>query len=75
LRLKSLVSRHPFSGTAQRAREPEGNTPTLASGHWQLGLALEKLGRKQDAIAEVKTAVKMEPQLKSAKSDLKRLQS
>lgn len=56
-------------------QEPEGSTPTLASGHWQLGLALEKLGRKQDAIAEVQTAVKMDPHLKPAKSDLKRLQS
>jgi hypothetical protein len=36
---------------------------------------LEKLGRKQDVIVEVQTAIKMDPQLKSAKSDLKRLQS
>jgi tetratricopeptide (TPR) repeat protein len=56
------------------SQEPEGGTPTLASGHWQLGLALEKLGRKQDAITEVQTAIKLEPQLKPAKADLKRLQ-
>jgi tetratricopeptide (TPR) repeat protein len=56
-------------------QEPEGGTPTLATGHWQLGLALEKLGRKQDAIAEVQTALKMDPQLKPAKTDLKRLKS
>ena len=57
------------------SQEPEGGTPTLATGHWQLGLALEKLGRKQAAVAELQTAVKMDPQLKPAKSDLKRLQS
>jgi tetratricopeptide (TPR) repeat protein len=57
------------------SQEPEGDTPTLATGHWQLGLTLEKLGRKQDAIAELQTAVKMDPQLKAAKNDLKRLQS
>lgn len=56
-------------------QEPEGGGPTLAGGHWQLGLILEKLGRKQDAIAELQLAVKMDPQLKSAKNDLKRLQS
>jgi tetratricopeptide (TPR) repeat protein len=57
------------------SQEPEGGTPTLAAGHWQLGLALEKLDRKQDAVAELQTAVKMDPQLKAAKNDLKRLQS
>lgn len=57
------------------SQEPEGGSPTLASGHWQLGLALEKLGRKQDAVAELQIAVKMDPQLKPAKTDLKRLQS
>jgi len=57
------------------SQEPEGGTPTLATAHWQLGLVLEKLGRKQDAVAELQIAVKMDPQLKPAKNDLKRLQS
>jgi tetratricopeptide (TPR) repeat protein len=57
------------------SQEPEGNTPTLAVGHWQLGLALEKLGRKQDAIAEVQAALNQDPKLKTAKEDLKRLKS
>jgi len=56
-------------------QEPEGNTTTLAVGHWQLGLALEKLGRKQDAAAEVQTALNLQPDLKPAKTDLKRLKS
>lgn len=54
---------------------PEGNMPSLAEAHWQLGLALEKQGRRQDAIVEVEAAVKMEPQLKAAKEDLKRMKS
>ena len=57
------------------SQEPEGNTPTLAAGHWQLGLVLEKLGRKQDAITEVQTALNLDPKLKTAKEDLKRLKS
>jgi hypothetical protein len=32
-------------------------------------------GSSHDAIVEVQTAVKMDPQFKSAKGDLKRLQS
>jgi tetratricopeptide (TPR) repeat protein len=56
-------------------QEPEGNTQTLAIGHWQLGLALEKLGRKQDAANEVQAALNLQPDLKPAKSDLKRLKS
>jgi tetratricopeptide (TPR) repeat protein len=57
------------------SQEPEGSTPTLAAGHWQLGLVLEKLGRKQDAITEVQTALNLDPKLKTAKEDLKRLKS
>ncbi len=54
-------------------QEPEGNTPPLAAAHWRLGLALEKQGRKQDAIQEIQTAVQMKPDLKDAQKDLKRL--
>jgi tetratricopeptide (TPR) repeat protein len=55
--------------------EPEGNTPPLAAAHWRLGLALERLGRKQEAIQEIQTAVQMKPDLKEAQKDLKRLKS
>lgn len=53
----------------------EGGMPSLAQGHWQLGLALEKQGRKQEAAHEIEVAVQMDPQLKAAKNDLKRIKS
>jgi tetratricopeptide (TPR) repeat protein len=55
------------------SQEPEGNTPTLATAHWQLGLLFEKEGKLQDAIKEVTTAVNMDPNLKAAQQDLKRM--
>ena len=54
-------------------QEPEGNAVTLASAHWQLGLVLEKEGKLPEAVQEVSTAVNMDPQLKSAQQDLKRM--
>ncbi len=54
-------------------QEPEGNTPHLFAAHWRLGQALEKQGRKPEAIAEMETAVKLEPNFEPAKKDLKRL--
>jgi len=55
------------------SQEPEGGAPTLAHAHWRLGLVLEKLGRKSDALAEVETAVRLKPDLDAAKKDLNRL--
>jgi tetratricopeptide (TPR) repeat protein len=54
------------------AQEPEAETPTHAVAHWRLGLVLEQEGRKQDAIAELQTAAKMDTN-SPAKLDLKRL--
>lgn len=56
-------------------REPEGEAPSLATAHWQLGLALEQQGRKDDAIDEIKLAVQMKPGLTGAHRDLERLKS
>jgi tetratricopeptide (TPR) repeat protein len=53
--------------------EPEGETPSLAGAHWRLGQALDRLGKKKDAVGEIETAVQMDPDLKDAKQDLKRL--
>ena len=53
--------------------EPEIGYPTHAGAHWRLGQALEQLGRKPEAIAEMQTALKMDPSLEGAKRDLKRL--
>ena len=55
------------------AQEPELNAPNHAGAHWRLGQTLEKLGRKQEAIRELETAVRMNPNLEEAKKDLKRL--
>jgi tetratricopeptide (TPR) repeat protein len=51
---------------------PELRMPTLADAHWRLGLVLEGLARKNEAIAELRTAVKLEPN-SHAGQDLKRL--
>lgn len=54
------------------AQEPEAQMPSHAVAHWRLGLLLEQEGRKQDAIAELQTAAKMDTN-SPAKADLKRL--
>jgi tetratricopeptide (TPR) repeat protein len=54
-------------------QEPEGNAPLLSRAHWRLGQALEKEGRKPEAIVEIETALRLEPSFESAKKDLKRL--
>jgi len=51
--------------------EPTSNPPAVA--HWRLGLILEKQGRKQDAIAELQTATKLDPKFDQAQKDLKRV--
>jgi tetratricopeptide (TPR) repeat protein len=55
--------------------EPEAGQATWAHAHWRLGLVLEKMGRRSDAIAEVEQAVRMKPDLEEAKKDLRRLRS
>jgi tetratricopeptide (TPR) repeat protein len=46
---------------------------SLGGAHWRRGQILEKLGRKDEAIAAIRKAVALEPALKDAKADLKRL--
>jgi tetratricopeptide (TPR) repeat protein len=53
---------------------PEGLMPSLASTHWRLATALERQGKKPDAITELQRAVSLDPDLEGAKKDLKRLQ-
>jgi tetratricopeptide (TPR) repeat protein len=55
--------------------EPEAGQPTLARAHWRLALVLEKEGRRREAIAELEQATRLEPDLDSAKKDLKRLRA
>jgi tetratricopeptide (TPR) repeat protein len=55
------------------SQEPEAGGPQLSRAHWRLGLVLEKLGRKAEAIAEVDIAVRLEPDFAPPKADLQRL--
>ena len=54
------------------SQEPEPGSPGHAYARWRLGLILERSGRKPEAIAELESAVKLEPN-SPAKQDLKRL--
>jgi len=54
-------------------QEPEPGAPQHAHAYWRLGLALEKQGRKPEAINALETAVRLKPDLAEAKKDLKRL--
>ncbi len=56
------------------SQEPEGGEPDAADGHRLLGLVLEREGRKPEALAEVQTALRLRPNFKAAKEDLKRLE-
>ena len=55
--------------------EPEGETPGFAAARWRLGLALEKENRREEALREIQEAVRMDPDLKEAQNDLKRLKN
>ncbi|HEU5179882.1 MAG TPA: tetratricopeptide repeat protein [Candidatus Polarisedimenticolia bacterium] len=53
-------------------QEP-GPGPSLAHAHWRLGMVLDKLDRKKEAIAEMEQALRLKPDLEEAKKELKRL--
>ncbi len=55
------------------AVEPEGGAPRHAGARWRLAQALERQGRKDDAIAQLEAAIKARPDFDDAKNDLKRL--
>jgi tetratricopeptide (TPR) repeat protein len=52
------------------AAEPEGNAPTLADAHWQLGLVLEKEDRQHEAIPEWRESLRLDA-TSPAKHELK----
>lgn len=56
------------------SQEPEGEEPDSADAHRLLGLLLEKEGRSSEARTEIQTALRLRPNFKAAKEDLKRLQ-
>ena len=53
--------------------QPEPNGPSHALARWQLGLVYEKMGRKPEAIQQIQTALRLNPELEDAKKDLKRI--
>jgi tetratricopeptide (TPR) repeat protein len=55
------------------SRPPEFGAPSQAQAWWRLGLALEKLGRKGEAVEAIRKALALDPKLDGAKKDLKRL--
>jgi tetratricopeptide (TPR) repeat protein len=55
------------------SREPEIGAQSWATARWRLGQVLEKQGKRSEAVAEMETAVKLDPKLEDAKKDLKRL--
>jgi tetratricopeptide (TPR) repeat protein len=57
------------------AQPPGGNQPTEAEAHMQLGLALEKLGHNEEALAELKAASELDSSLDGLKAALKRVSS
>ena len=55
------------------SQEPEGDEPDLAEAHRLLGLLLAGEGRRDQARAEIQTALRIRPDFKAAKDDLRRL--
>jgi tetratricopeptide (TPR) repeat protein len=54
-------------------REPEIGSLSPAAARWRLALALEQQSRRPDAVAELRTALRLDPRFEPAKKDLKRL--
>jgi len=57
------------------SQEPEAEEPDNAEAHWLLGILFEREGRDSEALAEIKTAVRLKPNFKAAIEDLKRLEN
>jgi tetratricopeptide (TPR) repeat protein len=56
------------------SQNPEGEEPDAADAHRLLGLVLEKEGRIAEARTEIQSAIRLRPNFKAAKADLKRLE-
>lgn len=52
-------------------RWPEEGDPTLANTHWRLGQVYEKQGKKDQAVTEWQTALKLTPNYKPAQDSLR----
>jgi tetratricopeptide (TPR) repeat protein len=49
------------------------DSPTWADAHWRLALVLEKLGHRDEALSELREALKLNPKHPQAAKDLERL--
>jgi len=55
------------------SQEPEPNSPKPSRAHWRLAQVLERQGRKPEAVLEMRTALKLEPDFKPIQEELKRM--
>lgn len=78
---QALLANKKDSGIAEEylrkylTQEPEGESPSLGEAHWRLGQALAQQGKKDEAMQEMKEAVRINPDLKDARKDLEKLGS
>ena len=54
-------------------QEPEGRAASHGVARWRLGLTLEKVGRKQEALVQLEAAAKAEPDRRDVAADLERV--
>jgi tetratricopeptide (TPR) repeat protein len=54
-------------------QDPEPSAPSHALCYWRLGLVLEKLGRKGEAIGALQKSLQLNPDLEGVKKDLRRI--
>lgn len=52
---------------------PKSDYMNPAAGHWRRGLILEKLGKREAALADYAEALRLQPDLEPARADLERL--
>ena len=67
------ISRAEAFARKYLSQEPEGGEPDLAEAHRLLGLLLDKEGRNSEARGEMQTALRLRPNFKAAKDDLKKI--
>jgi tetratricopeptide (TPR) repeat protein len=56
------------------SQEPEAGEPDAADAHRLLALSMEKEGRRPEALTEIQNALRIRPDFKAAREDLKRLE-
>ena len=60
---KRLLSAGDFDGAIQQFRSAIHSEPTYAAAHYQLGLALQQTGQKDEAKKELEKAAELDPNL------------